>query len=426
MGKIEQKKSTNINVGDEIMAKFIFETFTEILKSSAPDINIDKILETMEIIQSLSPFLDDIKKIIANTPVFRDIPLNEVVETKEFERIFKEIYETKYKDTAGAKESELFKSMLPKDFFLLVQNHTSNQLQKKLTTKITEPAQFDLLGNGTVASSDFRLFIRGYQELVNGVNQSAAMLLDSLMITATMNGLQSTLVKLPLREYMNMRSLKDEKETRAQVKRDIDALERVSFEYKGTGKQRGVWLKIHISGGTVGQIKNGDIIFRFNQDFFDSFKVSEKSSYLYMYFPREALKGNIRQNPHKYWLARQISTHKRMNLGKPNEDIIGVRTLIDACPNMPTYEDVMALNRNFLQHIIEPFERDMDALNETLSWHYNNSEEGPQDYQTFMDATVKIHWRYYPDTKKLEEARAKWAKKLSAPKKKKNSEEKEK
>lgn len=245
------------------------------------------------------------------------------------------------------------------------------------------------------------------------------------MITATQNGLQSTLVKLPLREYMNMRGLKDEKETRAQVKRDIDALERVSFEYKGTGKQRGVWLKIHISGGTVGQIKNGDIIFRFNQDFFDSFKVSEKTSYLYMYFPREALQGNIRQHPHKYWLARQISTHKRMNLGKPNEDIIGVKTLIDACPNMPTYEDVMALNRNFLQHIIEPFERDMDALNETLSWHYNNSEEGPQDYKTFMESTVKIQWRYYPNTKQLEDTRAKWSKKLSTPKKKNNPQKKE-
>lgn len=178
MEKIKQIEFTDNNAGNEIMAKLIFETFTEILKSAAPDINMDKILETMEIIQSLSPFLDDIKKIIANTPAFHNMPLNEVVETKEFEKIFKEVYDTKYKDTAGAKEAKLLKSMLPKDFFLLVQNHVSNQLQKKLTTKITEPAQFDLLGNGTVASSDFRLFIRGYQELVNGVNQSAAMLLD--------------------------------------------------------------------------------------------------------------------------------------------------------------------------------------------------------------------------------------------------------
>jgi len=289
--------------------------------------------------------------------------------------------------------------------------------------KIADPAQFDLFGNGTVASSDFRLFIRGYQELINGVNQSAAMLLDSLMITATHDGLQSTLVNLPLKEYMNMRGLKDEQETRAQVKRDIDALERVSFEYKGTGKQCGAWLKVSIAGGTVGQIKNGDIIFRFNQDFFDSFRVSEKTRYLYMYFPREALQGNIRQHPHKYWLARKISEHKRMNLGKPNEDIIGVDTLIAACPNMPTYEEVMAGSRHVTKLIIEPFERDMDELNPSLSWHYTDSEEGPQDYQSFMAATVTIQWHYYPNTMKLEDGKAKRKKKQNDYKKKpKNTE----
>jgi hypothetical protein len=304
------------------------------------------------------------------------------------------------------------------DYYLLAQSHTSNQLQKKITMRIADPAQFDLFGNGTIASSDFRLFIRGYQELVSGVNQSAAMLLDSLMITATQDGLQSTLVNLPLKEYMNMRGLKDEKETRTQVKRDIDALERVSFEYKGAGKQKRSWLKISISGGTVGQIKNGDIIFRFNQDFFDSFRVSEKTRYLYMYFPREALQGNIKQHPHKYWLARKISEHKRMNLGKSNEDIIGVDTLIAACPNMPTYEEIMQGDRAISRRIIEPFERDMDELNQSLLWYYTNSDEGPQDYQSFMAATVTIQWHFYPDTKKLEEGKAKREKKQKSPKKK--------
>ena len=309
------------------------------------------------------------------------------------------------------------------NYYLLAQSNTSNKLHKKITMKIASPAQFDLFGNGTVASSDFRLFIRGYQELVNGVNQSAAMLLDSLMITATQAGLQSTLVNLPIKEYMSMRGLKDEKETRIQVKRDIDALERVSFEYKGIGKQRGAWLKVSIAGGTVGQIKNGDIIFRFNQDFFDSFRVSEKTRYLYMYFPREALQGNIRQHPHKYWLARKISEHKRMNLGKANQDIIGVDTLIAACPNMPTYEEVIRSTGAITQRIIEPFERDMDELNQSLSWHYTDSEEGPQDYQSFMSATVTIHWHYYPDTKKLENGKAKRDKKQKTYKKKSKSKE---
>jgi hypothetical protein len=302
------------------------------------------------------------------------------------------------------------------DFYLLAQSQSSNKLDKQITKHISDPAQFDLYGNGTVFDKDFKLFIKGYMELANGVNQSAAMLLDSLMIAATQSGLRSTLITLPLKEYMNMRDLRDEKETRAQVKRDIDALERVSFEYRGIGKQR-AWLRVSIAGGTVGQIKNGDIVFRFNQDFFDSYRIGSENKYLYMYFPREALRGNIRQHPHKYWIARKIAEHKRMNLGKPNEDIISVQTLIDACPHFPNYESIIkSSDRHILERIIDPFERDMDELNQSLAWHYTDMEENPRDYQTFITATVTIIWKYYPDTKELEDKKAKRSKKTASKK----------
>lgn len=309
------------------------------------------------------------------------------------------------------------KTNYEKDFHLLAQGPASNSLAKNLTKKITSPTQFDIYGTGSIENSDFRLFIRGYQELVNGVNQSAAMLLDCLMIAATQNGLQNTLVKLPLKEYMSMRGLKDEKEIRTQVKRDIDALERISFEYKGIGKHRGDWLNVTLAGGTSGII-NSVIIFRFSNAFFDTFRVSETTRYLYMYFPREALLGNIKQHPHKFWLGQKISAHKRMNLGKPNEDIIGVDTLINYCPNMPTYEAVMQGSRHITQQIIEPFERDMDALNYSFSWYYTNRDDSPQDYQSFMSATVTIHWHNYPNIKKLKDRKAKRAIKQKTYKKK--------
>lgn len=290
---------------------------------------------------------------------------------------------------------EQFRQTGAKYYHMIVQGKASNNLQKKLTQRITDPTQINIYGHGEIITPDFKLFIRGYKELLNGVKQSAAMLLDSLMITATREGLKSTLVKLPLREYMEMRGLRDEKSTRAQVKRDIDALERISFEFKGAGIQKRVWLKVSISGGTVGQIKNGDIIFRFNQDFFDSFKMSDNGKYLYMYFPREALQVNINNHPYTYWLARKISEHKRMNLGKPNEDVVSVQTLIESCPNYPSYEEVMKTGRAVTQRIIEPFERDMDTLTDSLSWHYN-SEESPGDYKGFMESTVTIQWNNYP------------------------------
>ncbi|MCL2433198.1 MAG: hypothetical protein FWD16_01580 [Clostridia bacterium] len=307
--------------------------------------------------------------------------------------------------------TQLIPAETPEDgYYLLAQSHSSNKLSKKVTQKISSPAQFDLYGDGHIDESDFRLFIKGYRELVNGVKQSAAMLLDSLMITATENGLEDTLVTLPLKRYMQMRGLSDEKEIRKQVKGDIDALERISFEYKGVGKQRGAWLRVHIAGGTSGQIKNGDIIFRFNQDFFDSFKVGEGSKYLYMFFPKEALQGSIRANPWKYWLARKIAEHKRMNIGKPNEDVIGVRTLINGCPDYPTYEAVMETSQHVSRLIIDPFERDMDALAPRITWEYQDIPESPRDYQAFIEANVAIHWSSYPLVPGLESGKKKRAK----------------
>jgi hypothetical protein len=312
-------------------------------------------------------------------------------------------------DSVGIEENE--------HYYPLAQSHASNQLQKKITSKVVdEEEHIDLVGTGTIFFDDFRLHIKGYTELENSIHQSAAMLLDSLMITATQNGLQDTLVKLPLKKYMLMRRLKCAKEARVQVRRDIDALERVSFEYKGKGKQKDTWLRVYISGGTAGQIENGDIIFRFNQDFFDSFRVSVKNKYLYMYFPKEALQGNIRRHPHKYWLARKISEHKRMNIGKKNENILSVKTLVKSCPSLPKEEDVESSGRGFTQRIREPFERDMNEFNKSLSWHYINGKT-PQTFKTFMCSSITIDWKDYPDTTQLETKKAKRAKKISAPKK---------
>jgi len=309
-------------------------------------------------------------------------------------------------------------------FYLLAQNKPSNALAKMLTQRIGDPAQLDIYGSGSIVEKDFKLFIKGYSELVSGgVKQSAAMLLDSLMITATENGLQDTLICLPLKKYMEMRGLSDEKATRAQVKGDINALERIHFEYKGTGKQRGAWLKVSISGGTVGQIKNGDILFRFNQDFFNSFKTGSGNKFLYMYFPREALQGNTRANPWKYWLGRKISEHKRINIGKANADIISVKTLIDACPNYPTYDAVMNSDRHIDTRIIQPFERDLDALSPSIKWNYQGLTESPTDYQTFIDANIVIQWAYYPDTSKLAAGKKKRARKQQADKAKKTQTE---
>jgi hypothetical protein len=291
-------------------------------------------------------------------------------------------------------------------FYALAQSAESNKLTRKLSNNIAKSAQLDLFGNGTITDTDFRMYVRGLAEMQSGINKSAPLLLDSLIITATARGLKDTLVSLPLNEYMLMRDLSDEKEARVQVKQDMDTLERIHFELKGSGRHRGNWLTIHISGGTHGIIKNGVIVFRFNEDFYNALRINEKK-YLYMYFPAEALQGNLHKNPYKYWLARKIAEHKRMNLGKANEDTISTKALIEACPNFPTREKIIKWSREITREAIEPFERDLNALEPAFTWEY--AGEQPSNYETFINSNIYIHWKAYPDTDKLEAGKKKRA-----------------
>ena len=100
-----------------------------------------------------------------------------------------------------------------------------------------------------------------------------------------------------------------------------------------------------------------------------------------------------------------------MNVGKKNEDIIAVKTLLAAAPNLPSYEEVMNTDRALSRRIIEPFERDMDALEDTLTWTYCRSNNTPltdeelssMSYDTFINLLIKIDWKQYPDqTARLE------------------------
>ncbi|MGF2526096.1 hypothetical protein ACQUW0_27705, partial [Ralstonia pseudosolanacearum] len=86
-------------------------------------------------------------------------------------------------------------------------------------------------------------------------------------------------------------------------------------------------------------------------------------------------------------------------------DIISVQTLLDAAETMPTYEEVKRTDRAFSRRIMEPFERDMDAIADTLTWEYchrkgvtlTDSELNDMDFQMFRTLLVHTEWKDYPD-----------------------------
>lgn len=108
-----------------------------------------------------------------------------------------------------------------------------------------------------------------YKDLDRGITETTARLLICLMIAATRQGLQEPSVTLPLKEYMAMRGLSDEKEVRNQIKNDIELLRRMEYSTKNRGNY--AWETISVFGGGAGQLKNGNIVFDFSTRFFDSY-----------------------------------------------------------------------------------------------------------------------------------------------------------
>ena len=316
-----------------------------------------------------------------------------------------------------------------KTFSTIRQGTATNALTKvnSILGRNTVIDQFT--GAATVTEGDLTITFPHF-ESIGGLKTSTHRLLDAITVALTESGAKSPTVILPLEEYMKRRGLKDRKEAKTQAKADMEILRGASFSWEERrGKKTESYSFVNLADS--GEIRrNGDIVFTYGTTFYNILL-----GYPVMPYPAQLQTLNSKRNPNSYYLLRKIAEHKNMNIGKKNENIIAVKTLLSVAPFLPTYEEVMETGRQLDQRIIKPFERDMDALETTLSWNYCHSLDQPltdeelatMSYATFEELLIHTEWRNYPDqTARLErkaEAVAKAQKKRTASKKKKPAEE---
>ena len=318
-----------------------------------------------------------------------------------------------------------------KDFSTIRQGTSTNALTKLRATEGKGLTIDQITGDATIKNGNFILTIPKYEQLT-GLKTSTYQLLDAITVALTESGAKSPTVILPLEEYMKRRGLKDRKEAKTQAKADMEILRGASFSWvEKRGKKVESYAFVNLADS--GEIRrNGDIVFTYGNTFYNILL-----GYPVMPYPAQLQTLNSKRNPNSYYLLRKIAEHKNMNIGKKNEDIIAVKTLLSVAPFIPSYEEVMETGRQLDQRIIKPFERDMDALETTLSWHYCHSLEQPltdeelntMSYATFEGLMIHTEWRNYPDqTARLERkaeaiAQAQQKKKRTTSKKKKPAEE---
>lgn len=283
-------------------------------------------------------------------------------------------------------------------FSTVRQGTSTNSLTKAKATKTN--TRVDLItGTANLISGNFTVTMPSF-EILTDIKTSTHKLLDAITVAFTERGAKSSNVALSLSDYMAQCGLKDRKQARKQAEEDLETLFNMRISFKEKLKHENFRDYIDIRLCEAKGIRNGLIYFKFTESFFNILL-----GYPVMPYPHQLWRLNAKYNPNSYYFLRKISEHKNMNFGKKNADTISVQTLLDSSPFIPTYEEVMESNRHLSERIIEPFERDMNVLNETLTWHYCHRNDGPLtdlelinfDYETFINLLVKISWRVYPE-----------------------------
>ena len=363
---------------------------------------------------------------------------NSVEEMEAYKKKIAEEREKKALEALEAVEStapaisRVVPSILPtgereKSTFSTIRQGTATNTLTKIKPSTKRNTIIDTItGTATITQGNLSITIPDFTKL-KGFRTSTYQLLDALTVALTETGAKSPAVALSLEEYMKKRGLKDKKEARKQVTDDLETLfnATISFKEKRKKGQEQDFHDIRIIDSKG--IRKGIINVTFGTAFYKILL-----GYPIMPYPAQLWELNSKRNPNSFYLLRKIAEHKNMNVGKKNEDIIAVKTLLAVAPYLPSYEEVMNTDRAISRRIIEPFERDMDALEDTLTWTYCHSNNTPltdeelssMSYDTFISLLIKIDWKQYPDQTARLERKAKRIEQAEQGKKRKTSKKK--
>lgn len=296
---------------------------------------------------------------------------------------------------------------LSESYIAMLNGTATNQLTNINTIAI--PPTIDIItGNATIEQGTLKVFIDKYSEL-KGVRTSTLKLLDACTMYLTKqntyrgnNEKINTNVVIPLEQYMTLcgipltKSSKDK--TRRKVKEDLETLFHMSLEWtESSGKKIKDFAKMRICDKIA--IVRGNINFNFSKDM-----ARYLTDAYIMQYPMELLKVDER-NSNLYPLGRKLLLHYSIsnNRKKGTSNIISVKALLEVCPDIPTYENVMSEGRQLDQRIRTPLEKALDAL-KFINWEYSNSKGVPlteeqvlsTDYKTFEKLYIKFNVIGFP------------------------------
>lgn len=174
------------------------------------------------------------------------------------------------------------------------------------------------------------------------------------------------IARISLKEYLDLLGKSDEKELRKVLKnRVFPGITNIRASWDERRKGQKTPENFGVMGlVTDAQVSNGVIEISFNPKFIFALL---KTGFL-LDIPRIYFCTNLKTNPYSSQLCLTIVKFRHMNTGKKNQNIIPFLSLIHGCGI--DIEKATAQNRALRQRVIEPIERDLDALSPFLTWEY--------------------------------------------------------
>lgn len=302
-----------------------------------------------------------------------------------------------------------------------------------INTTVKKPSIDTVTGEASIKlNNGFVLHIENYDRTHREWKQSTIKLLHICTLLLTEgnhyrekkpDAIKAT-VAFNISDYMHLLNIPNtqssRKEARARIKKDLDTLRHSSIDWKekNRGKEK-AYLNTPILGGSYGIDKKGNVIVTFSPQFAEYLI---QDAYL-MQYSLPLLRVDER-NANAYPLGYKLLTHNSIdhNIKVGTSDIISVKKALEACPSIPTYDELQAKgDRHWERKIKDALERTLDSI-PNMRWEYCNSKGLPlsdeqladSSYPTFIGLYIHFEVTNAPDQTKRLKAKAERASKRKA------------
>ena len=166
---------------------------------------------------------------------------------------------------------------------------------------------------------------------------------------------RSCIVTTTIDEILDKRGLEPTRKNRERARRDVRTLARQAWEFEATNTHE--WVRIPLAGGAVKIRRGGIVEFSISSDYM-RLVLNPRAGLLPM--DPALLRTDDKRNPHAFAIGYKLTTHAYQNYGKANQCTLSVEKLLDYVESIPKPDEVTA--QNYTQRIVEPMERDLNAL----------------------------------------------------------------